>query len=112
GQRPQPGDHNFSVHPLYPIWPMISVLLFFLAGACRGIAELVGYEHSDSIFSAKVPQHSFWGAQQWKRKYRMTNYGSLVTVDLDRLDDIGRWYYKAFKIKYIERFPLSATALV
>lgn len=91
---------------------MISLVFFFLAGAARGISELVGYEHGDSIFSAKVPQHSFWGAQAWKRKYRTTKHKSLFAVQFERMTRLKKWYYKAFKIKYEEAFPLSATALV
>lgn len=93
---------------------MISVLFFFLAGALRGLAELIGYEHADSIFSAKVKPTSFFGSQMWKRKYRMTSYGTLyphpqLSVRIPR---IYRWYYKVFRIKYEERFLFSATALV
>lgn len=93
---------------------MISVLFFFLSGASRGLAELIGYEHADSIFSAKVKPTSFFGSQMWKRKYRVTSYGTMfphpqLSVRIPR---IYRRYYKAFKIEYEERFLFSATALV
>lgn len=91
---------------------MISFIFFFLAAGSRGLAELVGYEHGDSIFSAKVKPTSFWGSQSWKRKYRMTSYETTyphpeISV---RLSKLYRRYYKIFKIEYEERFLFSATA--
>lgn len=91
---------------------MISLLLFFLAGACRGFVELVGYEHHDSIFSGKVKPDSFFGSQMWKRKYRISKFGSLYKMPTPGLTRLSKLYYQAFKIGFQERFPLSATALV
>lgn len=91
---------------------MISLIFLFLAGAARGLAELTGYEHADSIFSGKVPADSFWGGQMWKRKYRRNKYGALYPYPLPGMRRLQKMYYKTFRIKYQERFLLSATALV
>ena len=48
---------------------------------------------------------SFWGADSDVRKYKLH-------LDVAYMLAPDNWYYRFFKIKYKERFPLSATFLV
>ena len=48
---------------------------------------------------------NFWGHDGYIRKYKL-KYGGQLELAPDN------WYYRFFKIKYKERFPLSATFLV
>lgn len=79
---------------------MISFLSFALAVFCYSIKE--AYSHNKLKWGIHT---DFWGANSWMRKYRFKG---------DMYHDLppDNWYYRFFKIKYKERFPLSATLLV
>lgn len=105
-------NHNFQIQGIQKVWTMISLLLFFLAGACRGLFELLAFDHKDSIFSARVHPESFWGSISWRRKYKKLIPLVYIMPEVEQWPSWKRWYYKTFKIKYPERFPFSATMLV
>lgn len=85
----------------------LSLFFFLLAGASRGLAELLGFKHSQSVFSAKSDPTSFFGSKAWLRKY---NYNRITMSPREAA--LKNWYYKFNDIEYRERFWLSATALV
>lgn len=85
---------------------MISLLFLLLAGSCRGLAELVGFKHNESIFSGRVQPSSFWGSKSWERKWRFKLKPNL------NVDSFWYRYHRWFNLEYPEKFPLSATALV
>lgn len=91
---------------------MISLFLFLFAGACRGLFELLAFDHKDSIFSARVHPESFWGSISWRRKYKKLIPLVYIMPEVEQWPSWKRWYYKTFKIEYPERFLLSSTALV
>lgn len=82
-------------------------MLFLFAGAFRGIAELLWFHHTKSIWSAKVHPMSFFGARSDLRKYKFTRDRMAAAYPAPE-----NWYYKIFDIRYKERFPLSATFMV
>jgi hypothetical protein len=47
----------------------------------------------------------FWDDDSYLRKYKLTPESTVMKAP-------ENWYYRFFKIKYKERFPLSATFLV
>jgi hypothetical protein len=55
--------------------------------------------------------YGFFGRESWRRKYKrfqLYNSGDMY----DFYPNPNNWYYRLFKIKYKEAFPLSATTLV
>jgi len=82
----------------------IDIILLGIAAACWAVC-------SHYTFQNRVRKpYSFWGTESWVRKYdHIRPYASERAVILAAPDN---WYYRLFKIKYKERFPLSATALV
>ena len=78
---------------------IIVIVCVTLAAISHAIFSLIAHQK----FTFGDPT-GFWGSEQWKRKYKL-RHG--FTFPAPRT-----WYYKAFNIKYRERFPLSATALV
>lgn len=68
-----------------------------------------------SVFS-KMPPDSFWGREQWRRKYHWFTislfFGDLSEITWERKPRIVRWYYRFFNVPYLEAFPFSATMLV
>jgi len=74
---------------------MIQIVCILLAGCCYAVlSKLTFYNDRDDS--------SFWGKKSWWRKYRQ----SAPFLPKKTL------YYRLFKIKYREAFPLSTTALV
>jgi hypothetical protein len=83
---------------------MISLALLLLAIGCYSIKEL------QSHGKLKWMQHgnyrrTFWDEDSYLRKYKLTENSTVIKAP-------DNWYYRIFKIKYKERFPLSATLLV
>jgi len=80
-------------------------ILFFLLGiACLAVREsLQPFRHDKTLWS-KLELTHFFGLHSWARKYYTFLWDNAVAPD--------NWYYRFFKIKHKERFPLSATALV
>lgn len=77
---------------------MILAFIFLsLAIACRSCVEL--WNHGKLKWSKE--DDSFWGEHSYTRKYANPFEPPKEN-----------WYYRVFKIGYLERFPLSATVLV
>ncbi len=69
-------------------------------------------------------QWGFWGKNSWWRKYKFMLYmdhknewaamgeGLPMNIGKDIISRMRRWYHKTFEVKYKEKFPFSATALV
>ena len=69
----------------------MSLIAFIIAAVCYTVSQLQMH--------GKLATVGFWSVHSWKHKYGM---GAAPK----------NWYYRLFKIKYKERFPLSATLLV
>jgi hypothetical protein len=78
----------------------MNLIFFVLSVICYGVSQLV--QHGQ--FRWMTNDDGFWGHDSYIRKYKL--------VKGARLSPGVGWYYKFFKIKYKERFPLSATFLV
>jgi hypothetical protein len=84
---------------------MISILLFTLAALIYGLISAYLFHYDDTVFAhwaSKKGHVSFWHKQSWVRKYKAP-----LRLSLNK-----NRYYRWFNLKYLERFPLSATALV
>jgi len=81
---------------------MISLLLLIPAIAAYSISQL--QQHGKLRWSY-LKIESFWGEFGWRKKYKWDEQGTFLPAP-------KTWYYRFFKIKYKERFPLSATFLV
>lgn len=81
---------------------LIAFLLLLPAIAAYSISQLAMHR---KIKWWPVKDLAFWGDQSWARKYKMDSNENFISAP-------NTWYYRFFKIKYKERFPLSATALV
>lgn len=82
-----------------------SIIFLALAAACWAVCSHYTFQNRGKYV------FGFWGSESWKRKYKRSASGSnavywLVAAPSDN------WYYRIFKIRYKERFPLSATMLV
>lgn len=82
---------------LLTYWPQL--LLLVISVISYGIKEL--WQHNKIIWMRKIT--GFWGQESWRRKYKGLGYFPEYPTN---------FYYRFFKIKYKERFPLSATLLV
>jgi hypothetical protein len=63
---------------------------------------------SKNLFGHSVRQNNpagFWGKESWLRKYKLDHINRPIPAKKSL-------YNKVFKLKYQERFPLSATLLV
>jgi hypothetical protein len=76
---------------------IISLVLLGIGIAAYSISQLLQHEK----FKWSGAGYTFWGGRTALRKYKFP---------LESYQ--GNWYYRFFKIKYKERFPLSATFLV
>lgn len=86
---------------------MIQIIFFMLAAACYAVMSHLRFHNTQD---GKFRRHTFFGAESWRRKYRK---GVLSTPgNYDLLEALDSPYYDIFKIKYREKFPWSATALV
>ena len=88
---------------------MISLITFSLAIVCYTIAEL--WQQGKLIWINPLKPFGFWGERSDKRKYKMSWYNDVDNF-YDERPAPNNWYYNTFEIKYKEKFPLSATALV
>lgn len=66
------------------------------------------------FYSDEYKPHSFFGSDSWRRKYkRHKQSNDFIYLTLPAPEKgLAGWYYRFFRIKYKERFPLSATVLV
>lgn len=80
---------------------ILSFLSFALGVFCYSVKEL--QSHGKLKWMNKPT--GFWGELSHLRKYKTTE-GHLMQPRNPN------WYYRFFKIKYTEKFPLSATLLV
>lgn len=87
---------------------LISILSFCLAVFFYSVKELQA--HGKLKWSNALMD--FWGSESYVRKYKgkWQNDNTGYNYDFEHPSD--NWYYRFFKIKYKERFPLSATLLV
>jgi hypothetical protein len=83
---------------------ILALVLLALGIGCYSVKELQAHgklrwmQHGNYI-------RAFWDEDSYLRKYKLTNEGTVIVAPQN-------WYYRFFKIKYKERFPLSATFLV
>lgn len=77
------------------------IIIFALGHVFNAIMDVLQFRHDVSIFK-DLPEDHFFGSRSWVRKYKK---GFIKPV-------WKNWYYKTFNVVYMERFPLSATALV
>lgn len=83
---------------------IISTIFLAIAACCWAIM-------SHYTFHNRVRDElSFWGKESWKRKYK--RYPSKSESDYTLIAAPNTWYYRLFRLRYKEKFPLSATALV
>lgn len=82
---------------------LTSLGLFIFAVICYAIKEL----HSFGKLNWQKEGTGFWGGSSYLRKYKKAVGKSTALIAAP-----NNWYYRFFKIKYKERFPLSATLLV
>lgn len=87
---------------------LIALFLLAVSIGAYSISQL--QQHGKLMFDSP-----FWDASSWKLKYKI----EWIKCRDGNLPDLGQftlapnnWYYRLFKIKYKERFPLSATFLV
>jgi hypothetical protein len=80
---------------------LLALLLLAIGIACYSLREL----QSQGKLRWQKEDASFWGNDSWLRKYKLDDKKQLIEAP-------HTWYYRFFKIKYKERFPLSATFLV
>lgn len=103
----------------------ITILSIVLAAGCWAIMSGVMFGRFDSMLNT-----SFFNSQSWVRKYYLTGRQDNDMIDVDYyfgIDTLGylrlktiphlvwvlpQWYYDHFKVRYVERFPFSATLLV
>lgn len=83
---------------------LIAFLLLIPAIAAYSISQLA--QHG-KLKSKDI--RGFWGQWSSDRKYDLWKRSGIM---IDKVQAPKNWYYRFFKIKYKERFPLSATALV
>lgn len=84
---------------------MITLLALLLAAVCYAVKETIDMKYEKSIW-AETDANSFFGVDQWKRKYRVKHHnGEMINAP-------RTWYYRYFNLKYKERFFLSGTLLV
>lgn len=88
---------------------IISLICFGLAIASYTCSQLV--THNKFILSKKS-HLGFFGLDSWRRKYKSRMGKDVPRGSFDFIDAPSTWYYNLFKIKYKEKFPLSATLLV
>jgi hypothetical protein len=82
---------------------ILALILLAVSIAAYSISQL--QQHSKLRWSKE--SGGFWSNFSWTRKYK-----SFENNGIDLVDAPNTWYYRFFKIKYKERFPLSATFLV
>ncbi len=82
---------------------MIALITFLLAVVCYTIAEL--WQQGKLIWMNPLYPYRFWGERSDRRKYKDYLFSAIYPAP-------DNWYYNFFEIKYKEKFPLSATALV
>lgn len=83
---------------------LIAFLLLLPAIAAYSISQL--QQHGKLKYK---DIRGFWGQWSSDRKYESWKRSGIV---IDKVQAPNTWYYRFFKIKYKERFPLSATLLV
>lgn len=72
-----------------------------LSVAAYSISQLQQHGH----LRWRTNSWSFWGEDSWQNKYKRHDHTFIMVTNQN-------WYYRLFDIPYIEKFPLSATALV
>lgn len=83
---------------------IFSTLFFIITLITFSIREL--HAHGKLKWMSKDPM-GFWGEMSYERKYKGT-----PELGMHHIAAPNNWYYNFFKVKYKERFPLSATLLV
>lgn len=89
---------------------IVSAIFVALAATCYAY-NTVWYFHGKK---SKKPPFSFWGKESWNRKYKRYPYVDPMQAQqkYQLIAAPDNWYYEITKIKYKEKFPLSATVLV
>ena len=90
---------------------ILALILLALSIACYSVSQL--QQHGKLRWSKR--NDDFWNVDSFTRKYKWKAaskdpLGYDIIPMPDKAPD--NWYYRFFKIKYKERFPLSATFLV
>lgn len=79
----------------------IGVLCLIASVGCYSISQL---QQHGKLRWGQNAHYSFWGEGSWRQKYKGHGTSKLEPSP-------NNWYYKFFKLKYAERFPLSTTFL-
>lgn len=96
-------------------YQIIAAICFAIAVHCYVIISL--YWQNKLKIKYTGYQYGMWGRDSWWRKYdykvmwSKDQNGKFVGMAFG-VPAPKTWYYKTFEIKYQEKFPLSATALV
>ena len=88
---------------------ILALILLALSIACYSVSQL--QQHGKLHWQSLSKMYSFWGEWSDLRKYKR-DHDPTGVVHYLRVVAPDNWYYRFFKIKYKERFPLSATFLV
>lgn len=84
---------------------LLSLLSLALSIACYSISQLI--QHGRFKFSKGY--YGFWDEKSYERKYKRNR--DVDPLGYEKYPAPDNWYYRFFKIKYKEAFPLSATFL-
>mgnify|MGYP001574646537 CR=1 FL=1 len=88
---------------------MVQLIFIMLAAGCWAVMSHLLFHNKNSTPFRK---HRFFGSESWKRKYKRAPSKQGVITAYEFYPAPDNWYYKTFKIKYEEKFPWGATALV
>jgi len=83
---------------------LTSFIFLSIAAACWAVCSHYTFQNRSKY------KFGFWGEESYKRKYARSTAGDSKVYWL--IAAPANWYYRIFKIKYKERFPLSATVFV
>lgn len=98
-------------------------LIYWASKMFNAGMDVKQFRFHDSIFGKgkQYNMYGFWGSNSWKRKYSTFRPLRLLMKDrnpwgeellLPPESGLYGWYHSFFNLKFKERFPLSATALV
>lgn len=88
---------------------MISILFLSLAAVCYAVKTYLTFHNTDK---RQADKYNFWGTESWNRKYKKANIIGQPLISYNKYAAPDNLYYSFFDIKYREKFPWSATALV
>lgn len=88
---------------------MIQLIFTMLAAACWAVMSHLQFHNKRTT---PFKRYTFFGSESWKRKYKRAPSRTGIVSSYDLYAAPDNWYYDFFGVKYKEKFPWSATALV